>query len=50
MDGTVVTLKEHLGNACRGAEVAIDLEWRMGVKQVGIGASVGILRGDIVGR
>ena len=35
----VVTLKEHLGNACRTAEVAVDLERRMGVEEVRISAA-----------
>ena len=35
----MMALKQHLGDAGSAAEVAIDLERRMGAKQVGIGAS-----------
>ena len=38
-----MALQEHLGDACRDAEVAVDLEGRMGVEEVGIGAAVGIV-------
>ena len=34
-----MTLKEHLGNARRTTEVAIDLERRMGIEEVRISAA-----------
>ena len=43
MYGAVVALQEHLCNACCATEVAVDLERRMGVEEVRIGAAVGIL-------
>ena len=43
---TVVALQQHLGNACRTAEVAVYLEWRMGIKQIRIGASTLFLRAE----
>ena len=33
-----MALQQHLGDACRAAEVAVDLERRMGTEKVGIGA------------
>src|SRR5690554_1601566 len=38
MDIAILTLKKHLGDACRTAKVAINLEGGMGTEQVGIGA------------
>lgn len=35
---TVVALQQHLGDACRASEVAIDLEGRVGAEQIGISA------------
>ena len=32
-----MALNQHLGNACRAAEVAVDLERRMGAEEVGVG-------------
>ena len=36
---SVMALQQHLGYAGRAAEVAVDLERRMGTEEVGIGAS-----------
>ena len=33
----IMALQQHLGDACRAAEVAVDLEWRMSAEEVGIG-------------
>ena len=41
MNGSVMALEQHLGNTGRTAEVAVYLEWRMGIKKVWIGASAG---------
>ena len=37
-DFSVMALQQHLGDACRATEVAVDLERRMGAEKVGIGA------------
>lgn len=34
----VMALQQHLGDAGSASEVAVDLEWRMGTEQVGVGA------------
>jgi len=39
MDFTGMALDEHFHHACRGSEIAVDLEGRMGVEEVGIGAA-----------
>ena len=39
VDGLVVALEEELGDAGRAAEVTVNLERRMGVEEVGIGAA-----------
>ena len=44
-----VALEEHLGDAGRGAEVAVDLERRMGVEEVGVGAALELLAEHLVG-
>ena len=33
-----MALQQHLGDACRAAEIAVDLKGRMGTEEVGIGA------------
>ena len=38
LDVPVMALQQHLGDAGRTAEVAVDLERRMGAEEVGIGA------------
>ena len=38
LDFPIMALQQHLGDACRAAEVAVDLERRMGAEEVGIGA------------
>ena len=48
MHGSIVTLDEHLGNACSHTEVTIYLERRMGVEQIGIGTTIGYLLGHLV--
>ena len=40
MYGTVVTLYQHLANTGSTTEVTVNLEGRMGIKQVRIGTSV----------
>ena len=47
MDGIIVTLQEHLTDTCRTAEVAIDLEGRMGIEEVGVGTATGTPFGGI---
>ena len=42
MDGTIVALYQHLSYAGSTAKVAINLERRMGIEEVGIGAAIGI--------
>ena len=42
MDGSVVALQQHLTDTGGTAEVTVNLEGRMGVEQVGVGATVGI--------
>ena len=37
-DLPIMALQQHLGDACCAAEVAVDLERRMGTEEVGIGA------------
>ena len=44
-----MTLQQHLCDTCRGTEVAVDLEGRVRIKEVGVGTAVGILTGGIVG-
>ena len=39
MHGTVMTLHEHLADTCSTTEVTIDLERRMGIEEVGVGAA-----------
>src|SRR6185369_15418387 len=39
VDLTGVTLQQHLGDPRRRAEVAVDLEGRMGVEEVGVDAA-----------
>jgi hypothetical protein len=34
-----MTLQEHFGNSGRCAKIPIDLEWWMGIEQVGINSS-----------
>ena len=34
----VMALQQHLGDACRAAEVAVNLERWMGAEEVGVGA------------
>ena len=51
MHGSVVALQQHLSDTGCGTEVAVNLEWGVGIKQVGEGASVrvlacGFLRGE----
>ena len=41
--GTVVTLQQHLRHTSCESEITIDLEWRMSVKEIAIGAAVGIV-------
>ena len=48
MHGAGVALEEHLGNARRAAEVAVDLEGRMEVEQVRVGALRGQEAIDLV--
>ena len=43
MNGAVMTLHKHLADTCRHAEVTVNLERRMGIKEVWIGTAVGIL-------
>ena len=43
MYGTIVTLQQHLTDTGCHTEVTVNLEGRMGIKQIGIGTSVGIL-------
>ena len=38
LDGAVVALQQHLGDSRRAAEVAVDLERRMGAEKVRVGA------------
>ena len=38
LDFSVMALQQHLGDAGRAAEVAVNLERRMGAEEVGIGA------------
>ena len=38
LDFAVVALQQHLGDACRSAKVAINLERRMGAEEIGISA------------
>ena len=39
LDDRILALHQHLGNACRATEIAIDLERRMSVEEVGVGAA-----------
>ena len=48
MYGTVVALKQHLGNTRRSTEVAVDLEGRVCIEEVGESAPVGILASGIL--
>ena len=41
--GTIVALQQHLADAGGTAEIAVDLEWRVSIEEVGIGPPVGIL-------
>ena len=43
MDSTVMALKQHLANTGSKAKIAVNLEWRVGIQQVGIGAPLGII-------
>lgn len=43
-----MTLQQHLGDACRSAEIAVNLERRVSIEEVRIGAAVGILSCSIV--
>ena len=43
---TVVALHQHLGNARRATKVAVNLERRMRVEEVGIGSATAIARGS----
>jgi hypothetical protein len=36
MDFTGLALQQQLGDGGGGAEVALDLEWRVGIKEVGV--------------
>ena len=45
MYSAVVTLYQHFADTGRHAEVTVNLERRMGIEQVRIGASVRILAG-----
>ena len=38
-EAVVVALKEHLGDAGRTAEITINLEGRMGIEKIGVGAA-----------
>ena len=37
-----VALHEHFGNTCRDTKVSINLEWWMGIKEVGESTSIGV--------
>ena len=43
---TVVALHQHLGNARRATKVAVNLERRMRVEEVGVGSATAIARGS----
>lgn len=42
MDGTIVALKQKLGHTGSKPEVAVNLERRVGIEEIGIDATVGI--------
>ena len=42
MDKAILALEEHLGNTGCHTEVAVDLERRMCIEQIGEGAAIGI--------
>ena len=46
MDRSVMTLQEHLGDACRGTKIAVNLERRMGIEEIGERTALGILEGS----
>src|SRR5665648_1187020 len=49
VDHAPVALEEHLGHACGGTEVPVDLERRVGVPQVVEGALLQLLGEHLVG-
>ena len=42
MNGTIMALQQHLGNACRRTEVTVYLERWMSIEEIGEGTSIGI--------
>ena len=43
MHSTIMALQEHFGNTGSHSEITVDLEWRMGIEEVGISPSILIL-------
>ena len=40
MYSAIVALDEHLGYACRATEVAVNLEWRVGIEEIAVCAAL----------
>lgn len=44
MDVPLMALQQHFGDACRGAEVAVDLKRRMRAQQIRIDAALMVIK------